>query len=126
MISHVAIWTPNIERLRAFYERYFHVESGPLYRSARRPFSSYFLRFRTGAALELMQSPEVAEGAGGEERLGWAHIAVSLGSAEEVDRLTARLRGEGIRVVSEPRWTGDGFYESVVADPDGNRIELTI
>ena len=133
-IAHVALWTRDVERLevlRAFYERHFGARAGELYRSARQPgFASYFLGFATGAQLELMTLPDGAasarqpydrEGA----RPGYAHLALSLGSTAAVDALTARLGAEGVHVLSPPRWTGDGYYESVVADPDGNVVELT-
>ena len=29
-------------------------------------------------------------------------------------------------IEGEPRTTGDGYYESVVLDPEGNRIEITV
>ena len=136
-IAHVALWTRDVERLellREFYERHFGARAGAPYRSARRPgFVSYFLTFASGAQLELMTLPgDVAAGAplhgtsaADEPRSGYAHIALSLGSAEAVDALTARLAAAGVPVLSAARWTGDGFYESVVADPDGNVVELT-
>ena len=133
-IAHVALWTRDaerLERLRAFYERHFGARAGALYRSVRQPgFASYFLSFTSGAQLELMSLPEsagaVAERPGVEgPRSGYAHLALSLGSTAAVDELTARLGADGVRVLSHPRWTGDGYYESVVADPDGNVVELT-
>jgi len=135
-IAHVALWTRDVERLerlREFYERHFGARAGAPYRSARRPgFVSYFLSFASGAQLELMTLPsDVATeaphttAAADEPRSGYAHIALSLGAAESVDALTAQLAAAGVPVLSAPRWTGDGFYESVVADPDGNEVELT-
>jgi lactoylglutathione lyase len=61
-----------------------------------------------------------------ESARGYAHLAFSLGSKENVDELTARLNEAGYRVLSGPRTTGDGYYESVILDPEGNRIEITI
>ena len=124
-IEHIALWTGDIEQLRAFYERYFAATAGARYENPRKQFQSYFLSFADGARMELMQSPRVGGGAG-EERLGYAHLALSLGSEAAVDALTARLRGDGYAVLDGPRRTGDGYYESVVLDPDGNRIELTV
>ena len=135
-IAHVALWTRDVERLellREFYERHFGARAGAAYRSARRPgFVSYLLAFASGAQLELMTLPSdvVAEAPraappADEPRPGYAHIALSLGSTEAVDALTARLAAAGVPVLSAARWTGDGFYESVVADPDGNVVELT-
>ena len=133
-IAHVALWTRDVEgleRLRAFYERHFGARAGALYRSTRQAgFASYFLSFASGAQLELMTLPDGAASALEPHdregpRKGYAHLALSLGSTAAVDALTARLGAEGVRVLSPPRWTGDGYYESVVADPDGNVVELT-
>ena len=117
-IEHVALWTANIERLRAFYERHLGARAGDRYENPGNGFASYFLEFEGGARLELMQMPD---GTG-----SFAHVALSLGSEDAVDATTERLRAAGVTVVAEPRRTGDGYYESVVLDPDGNRIELTV
>jgi lactoylglutathione lyase len=127
-IEHVAIWTRDLERLKAFYENYFQASAGSKYVNAARQFESYFLTFASGARLELMQIPTVVEcqedGEG--QRSGYCHLAFSVGSLEGVDALTVRLQEDGYRVETEPRWTGDGYYESCVRDCDGNRIEITI
>jgi lactoylglutathione lyase len=125
-IEHVAVWTTNLERLRAFYERYFGARAGSQYRSATRPgFASYFLTFPgSESRLELMTLPALAKG-GEPPATGWAHIALSVGSRADVEAMTARMRGDGVRVLSEPRQTGDGYFESVVEDPDGNQVEIT-
>lgn len=124
-IEHVALWTHAIEPMREFYERYFDAQSGARYASATTPgFLSYFLAFpRGGSRLELMALPELAA-APVHPAQGYVHIAIAVGSRTDVDRLTERMRADGVRVLSEPRQTGDGYYESVVADPDGNQVEL--
>jgi lactoylglutathione lyase len=123
-LEHVAIWTADLERLRAFYERYFGARAGEPYRSVTRPgFTSYFLTFPDGGRLELMTAPGLAATAGA-ATIGYAHIAVTVGSTVDVEALTERMRGDGVRVVSAPRQTGDGYFESVVEDPDGNAIEI--
>jgi lactoylglutathione lyase len=126
-IAHVAIWTPDLERLRAFYETHFGAKAGARYVNAAKGFSSYFLQFDDGARLELMskQTVEAATGASAAERAGYAHVALSLGSRERVVAMTDRLRAVGVPILDGPRVTGDGYFESVVLDPDGNRIELT-
>jgi lactoylglutathione lyase len=124
-IEHVAIWTRNLERLRTFYETYFAAQAGTRYHNPNTGFQSYFLSFPDGARLELMQRPDIRERIG-EEQLGYAHLAFTAGSETAVDELTARLVAADYRLLGEPRWTGDGYYESVILDPDGNRIEITI
>jgi lactoylglutathione lyase len=127
-IEHVAIWTRDLERLRAFYERWFGARSGERYMNAAKGFSSYFLELDSGARLELMQMASIRETRDDPlaQSTGLIHLAVSLGSEEDVDELTARLAEAGVRVLDGPRRTGDGYYESVVLDPDGNRVELTV
>ena len=127
-IEHVAIWTQNLERLRDFYQTYFDAQASAKYVNADKEFESYFLSFSSGARLELMRTPDVVEPAGGPGGVpaGYAHLAFAVGSKEQVDRLTDRLQRDGHRVVGVPRRTGDGYYESVVLDPDGNRVEITI
>ena len=125
-IEHAALWTRDLERMRAFYERYFHAQAGARYASATRSgFVSYFLRFPSGGArLELMALPELQDAAAA-PAVGYAHLALSVGSREAVDALAERLRADGVRVLSGPRRTGDGYYEAVVEDPDGNALEIT-
>ncbi len=127
-IEHLALWTPDLERSRDFYCRWFGAQDGQLYHNQRNGFRSYFLSFPQGPRLELMQMPGIPANANDIDRqaLGLIHFAVSLGSEPAVDNLTAQLRAAGHRVVSGPRRTGDGYYESCVLDPDGNRLELTV
>ena len=126
-IEHVALWTKELDQLRAFYETHFEAAAGAKYVNPRTGFESYFLNFSSGARLELMRSPEVADvtGSPGIQPVGYSHLAFSVGSKERVDGLTAELRASGYTVASAPRTTGDGYYESVVLDPDGNRVEIT-
>lgn len=125
-ISHVAIWAQDIELLRDFYCRHFGASAGPRYYNPAKEYSSYFLTFPGGgASLEIMNVPGlVACGTSGISR-GFCHMAISVGPPRLVDEFTGRLCAAGVTVVSPPRTTGDGFYESVIADPEGNLIELT-
>jgi lactoylglutathione lyase len=123
-LAHVALWSEDLERLRAFYEGYFGARAGPRYENPRKGFESYFLTLAGGARIELMHSSGAAR-PDSETPRGYAHIALALGSQGAVDSLTERLRADGYAVIDGPRRTGDGYYESVILDPDGNRVELT-
>jgi lactoylglutathione lyase len=127
-IDHIAIWTSDLERLKAFYETYFQAAAGPKYTNPKRQFESYFLSFPTGPRLELMYMPAIPPSRNDIDAqfTGYIHLALGAGSQAEVDALTGRLRADGYRVLDGPRRTGDGYYESAVLDPDGNRIEITI
>ena len=125
-IEHIAIWTQQLEALTAFYETCFSAQSSPKYTNPNTGFQSTFLTFASGARLELMQAPDVAPAPPGARNAGYAHIALAVGSREQVDELTHRLEAAGYRVAGQPRTTGDGYYESVILDPDGNRIEITV
>ena len=127
-IEHIAIWTSDIERLKLFYTEYFGCTSGSKYINSSKSFESYFLMFDSGCRLEIMQMPSIPLNLNNSfsQYLGLIHFAVSVESKENVDELTARLRSDGYEIVGEPRVTGDGYYESRILDPDGNRIEITI
>jgi lactoylglutathione lyase len=127
-IEHLAIWTRDLERLRAFYETYFSAITGSKYTNRQKGFSSYFLSFDDGARIELMQKDSIPETKNDPlaQFTGLIHFAISTGSEQNVDELTTRLRADGFQVLDGPRHTGDGYYESIVLDPDGNRVEITI
>jgi len=124
-IAHVALWTRDIDAQVAFWQRYFNGVAGDLYVSRNRPgFVSRFVRLATGPTLEIMGLPELLPAEQANERVGWAHIALSVGDEGLVDRLAQCAQQEGI-LLAAPRQTGDGFYEAVIRDPDGNAIEIT-
>ena len=123
-IEHIAAWVRNLEEIKEFYQTYFDACPGMKYVNSAKGFSSYFLSFESGARLELMHSDSMTSGSSSQAP-GYAHFAFSVGSKEKVDELTARLRGAGFTVESGPRTTGDGYYESCVLDPEGNRVEIT-
>ena len=126
-IEHVALWTADLERTRQFYEQYFAATASTRYHNPAKGFTSYFLHFTSGARLELMHRPALLPIADPTAPAsGYAHLAFATGSRAAVAALTERLRAAGYPVLSEPRTTGDGYYESVVADPDGNPLELTV
>ncbi len=127
-IEHLAIYVKDLEGMRSFYETWFGAKAGEKYFNPVKNFQSYFLSFENGCRLELMHQPQVPDNQNDIEKqnLGLIHFAVSVGSEELVNELTEKLHAAGNRITGEPRWTGDGYYESVVLDPEGNRIEITI
>lgn len=125
-IDHVAMYVEDLEGARDFFVRYLGGSSNQGNHNPKTDFRSYFITFADGARLELMQKPAVRVEAQGEERTGYIHLAFSVGSKEEVDRLTAQLAKDGYATLSGPRTTGDGYYESCVRGFEGNLIELTI
>lgn len=122
-LTHIAIWTNELERSREFYVTYFGGKSNEKYVNLKKGFASYFITFEGGASLEIMQRVDVTE-----EReglfIGLAHFAFSVGSKENVNNMIELFRKDGYTVLGEPRTTGDGFYEGAVADPDGNIVEI--
>lgn len=124
-IEHVAIWVKDLEAMKEFYTTYFHGKSNEKYHNRVKEFESYFLTFSEGARLEIMRKIGINQPQQ-DSIIGWAHIAISLGSKEAVNEMTARLQNDGYHLVNGPRVTGDGYYESVIEDPEGNFIELTV
>lgn len=127
-IEHIAVWSMDIDKLRDFYIHYFGAASNKKYINEKKGFSSYFLSFKEGPRLELMSNNrlDILPDNGTRNYTGPAHFAFSAGSPEKVDELTALLKKDGYEVLDGPRRTGDGYYESVVLDPEGNRIEITV
>ena len=125
-IEHVAMYVSHLEETRDFFVKYLGAKSNDGYRNPRTGFRSYFLTFDDGTRLELMNKPTMIDDAKVPERTGYAHIAFSVGSKEAVDTLTARLRADGYAVVSGPRTTGDGYYESCILAVEDNQIEITV
>jgi lactoylglutathione lyase len=127
-IDHIALWTSQLDRLKDFYEKYFQAKTGKKYQNLAKHFESYFLSFSTGARLELMEQADLQESTilQGSYHTGYAHLSFTTGSEHAVDELTDQLRRDGFQVISDPRHTGDGYYESVISDPDGNQVEITV
>lgn len=127
-VEHVALWVRDLDAMCAYYAGAFGAVIGPLYENPAKGFRSRFLSFDGGARIELMtttRSLDPVAATPGAQRMGLTHLALALGSETAVDALTDRLRREGRSVIDGPRRTGDGYYESVILDPEGNRIELT-
>jgi lactoylglutathione lyase len=127
LIDHIAIWTKQLEVMKDFYVRYFNGTANEKYVSPRGKgvnFESYFLSFGKDARLEIMQMSTISEGTK-QQAIGFSHIAFGLESEEAVCALTKQLKADGYTIASEPRRTGDGYFESSVYDPDGNVVEIT-
>ncbi|MDD2523118.1 MAG: VOC family protein [Anaerolineaceae bacterium] len=123
-LEHVALYVQDLERMKEFYVRHFAATPHHKYHNPQTGLQTYFLSFNDGARLELMQRPGMSPKAAGEHPLGYVHIAFKLGTPEKVDQLTAKLQESGCPLINGPRLTGDGYYESVLTDPEGNLIEL--
>lgn len=125
-IEHAALYVNDLEAAKNFFVRYLDAEPNEGYHNTRTDFRSYFLTFGEGARLELMNKPGMSDLSKPAVRTGYAHIAFSVGSREKVEELTARLKADGYEVLSGPRTTGDGYYESCVFAVEGNQIEITV
>lgn len=124
-IDHVAMYVNNLEKEKEFFEIYFDAKPGDKYVHEEIGFSSYFLEFQDGARLELMNNTEMDDVEKYRKRTGFIHIAFTVGGKEDVDRITEKIKNDGYEVISGPRTTGDGYYESCILDPEGNQIEIT-
>ena len=125
-IEHIALYVNDLEEARNFFTKYFDAVSSEGYHNPKTDFRSYFLSFGDGARLEIMTRPDLTDSGVFLNRFGYAHIAFSVGSAGAVDSLTARLKADGYTVISGPRTTGDGYYESCIVGFEGNLIEITV
>lgn len=123
-LDHLAIYVNDLERAREFYCHYFGGKASVKYTNPQKQFSSYFISFEDGCRLELMHQPFRKE-INSPYNLGIHHFAFNVGSKEKVDELTSTMRNDGHIVHGEPRMTGDGYYESIVLDPEGNMVEIT-
>ena len=124
-IEHVALWVNDLEQMRTFYATYLGASANEKYTNHQKEFESYFLTFPDSTCrLELMRRPDISGTP--RESIGYAHLAFAIGSKQAVDTLTKRLEADGFSLIDGPRTTGDGYYESVFLDPEGNKLELTI
>lgn len=125
-IEHIAMYVKDLEKARDFFIKYFDAVSNDGYHNKITDFRSYFMTFADGARLELMNKPDMTEHNKALAETGYIHIAFSVGSRQKVDSLTEQLREDGYQVISGPRTTGDGYYESCLIGLEGNQIEITI
>lgn len=124
-LDHVAMYVNDLETARDFFIRYFGAVSNEMYHNPRTELKTYFLSFDRGARLEIMSRPDMADLPKDPLRTGLVHLAFCVGGKEKVDQLTERLRADGYAVVSGPRITGDGYYESCIEGPEGNLVEIS-
>lgn len=125
-IEHIAMYVNDLEGTRKFFEQYMGAISNNMYHNEKTGFKSYFLAFGDGARLEIMNKPDMDDADKSLQRTGFIHIAFSVGSKEKVDLLTTQMKKDGYEVISGPRTTGDGYYESCIIGIEGNQIEITI
>ena len=125
-IEHIAMYLNDLEKARDFFVKYLGGTSNDGYHNSSTGFRSFFISFDDGARLELMNKPGMDDPKKPLNRTGYVHLAFSVGSREKVDDLTARLKQDGYEVISGPRTTGDGYYESCIIGIEGNQIELTV
>lgn len=125
-IDHLAIWTANLEGLRNFYMHYFDASSNEVYHNHSKEYRSYFLSFGGDCRIEIMEMPRIPKSRNNplKQYTGLIHFALAVGTKKRVNEITELMREDGFKIISEPRTTGDGFYESICLDPDGNRIEI--
>jgi lactoylglutathione lyase len=125
-IEHIAIWVKDIEKTREFYQKYFGAVSNKKYHNPVKNFESYFLSFDSGSRLEIMTRPGIKENTGSydSQQFGIVHLAFAVKTKENVNELTEVLRKDGYTIAGEPRTTGDGYYESVILDPENNIVEI--
>lgn len=123
-IEHIAMYVNDLEGAKSFFVKYFNATSNEMYHNKTTDFRSYFLSFEDGARLEIMNKPLMEDVDKTLSRTGYVHIAFSLGSKQAVDELTERMKKDGYEVISGPRTTGDGYYESCIIGIEGNQIEI--
>lgn len=125
-IEHIAMYVNDLEETKDFFVKYLNGVPNEGYHNRKTDFRSYFLTFDDGARLEIMHKPSLSDMEKPLARTGYVHVAFSVGSKESVDALTARLTADGYALVSGPRITGDGYYESCIVGIEGNQIEITV
>lgn len=125
-IEHIAMYVKDLEKTKTFFEIYLNARANAGYHNPKTDFRSYFLSFDDGARLEIMNKPQMQDSSKVLTQTGYIHIAFSVGSKEKVDELTAKLKEDGYEIISGPRTTGDGYYESCIVGIEDNQIEITV
>lgn len=127
-IDHVALFCKDLEAMKMFFIDFFEAIPNELYHNQKTGLQTYILSFPDGdTRLEIMHRPDAGKLIGDEYlHQGYIHTSFSVGSKEQVDELTLRLIKAGYQVLSGPRTTGDGYYESCVEGPEKLLIEITV
>ena len=124
ILNHIALYVNDLERIKEFYVKYFNAKSNKMYYNQKTGLKAYFLEFSNGCKVEIMTKENLNNVTKELNSLGYIHIAFSVGSKEKVNELTKKLEDDGYKVISRPRITGDGYYESCIIDPENNQIEI--
>ena len=126
-IDHIALYCVDIEAMRDFFVSHFGCTSNEQYHNPRTGLRTYILTLPDGGArIEIMARPEVTEPVTERFRAGYIHFSLAVGSKQAVDAKTQELQADGFSFISGPRTTGDGYYESCIAGPEGILIEITV
>jgi len=123
-INHIALYVNDLEKMKSFYIKYFDAKSNEMYHNEKTGLKTYFLDFAAGCRIEIMTKEGLNDITKGLNNTGYIHVAISVGSKEKVNEITKRLENDGYKIISQPRTTGDGYYESCVSDPENNQIEI--
>ena len=123
-INHIALYVNDLEKMKAFYEKYFNAKSNEMYHNQKTGLKTYFLEFNNGCRVEIMTKENLNDTKKEINNTGYIHVAFSVGSKETVNELTKQIENDGYRIISQPRTTGDGYYESCIVDPENNQIEI--
>jgi lactoylglutathione lyase len=125
-IEHIAMYVNDLDAAKDFFVTFLGGVSNSGYYNEKTGFKSYFISFEDGARLEIMNKSNMIDDPKMLNRTGYAHIAFSVGSKEKVNEVTEKAREAGFEVISGPRTTGDGYYESCIVAIENNQIEITV
>jgi len=123
-LNHIALYVNDLEKMKLFYETYFKAKANKMYHNPKTGLKTYFLEFEGSGRIEIMTKDSLSNVAKELNNVGYIHVAFSVGSKDMVDELTKLLENDGYKVISKPRTTGDGYYESCILDPEGNQVEI--
>ena len=123
-INHIALYVYDLEKIKLFYEKYFNARANKMYHNIKTGLKTYFLEFDNGSRLEIMSKKDIKIISKELNNTGYIHVAFSVGSKDNVNKITKQLENDGYKIISQPRITGDGYYESCVLDPENNQIEI--